>query len=112
MLSGSRERTLDTSVPRQLFSSVAVVAPLVSGLLGYAPDALGNRLVLRPCFPAGWGDRRAAARGLRFGSALLDLVIVREGGRYTAELAFDGPPPKVELLPRDGTAGGVRVRSL
>ncbi|MBI5364179.1 MAG: hypothetical protein HZA53_13445, partial [Planctomycetes bacterium] len=111
VLSGSRERALDTSVPHQLFSSMAVVAPLVSGLLGWEPDALAHRVVLRPCFPAAWGDRRVGVRGLRFGNTSVDLWIERREGRYSVELVCDGPPPVVELRPRDGTAKDARVRS-
>ncbi|HTF87594.1 MAG TPA: hypothetical protein VK843_04235, partial [Planctomycetota bacterium] len=111
ILSGTRERTLDASVPHQLFSSMAVVAPLVQGLFGYEPDALHGRVVLRPCFPESWGERPVAIRGLHFGSQRLDFSLVRRAGAYDLEWAASGEPPKLELAPRNGRAGVVKVRS-
>ncbi len=109
ILSGTRERTLDASVPHQLFSSMAVVAPLVAGLFGYEPDALNARIVLRPCIPDFWGERAIAIRGLHFGTQRIDLSLVRRAGVYEVECITSGPAPKIELAPRNGRAGAVRV---
>lgn len=110
VLSGTRERSLDTAVPHQLFSSMAVVAPVVQGILGYEPDALHGRVVLRPCFPESWGERRVGIQGLHFGANRLDLAMVRLAGAYEVEIVSNDAPPGIELLPRNGAAGAVRAR--
>jgi glycogen debranching enzyme len=101
ILSGTRERTLDASVPHQLFSSMACVAPLVQGLFGYEPDALHEKVVLRPCFPESWGERTVSIRGLRFGAQRLDLSLARRGGRYEVQCTASGAAPAIELAPRN-----------
>ncbi len=111
ILSGTRERTLDASVPHQLFSSMAVVAPLVQGLFGYEPDALHAHLILRPCLPESWGERPVAIKGLHFGSQRIDLSLVRRAGLYELESVVDGVPPRIDLAPRNGRAGSVHVRA-
>ena len=111
ILSGTRERTLDASVPHQLFSSMAVVAPVVQGLFGYEPDALHGRIVFRPCVPESWGERELAIRGLRFGAQRLDVSLVRRAGVYEMECAVGGTAPKLELAPRNGRAETLRVRA-
>jgi hypothetical protein len=111
ILSGTRERSLDAAVPHQLFSSMAVVAPLVQGLFGYEPDALHDRVVVRPCLPEAWGERTVAIRGLHGCGRRFDLVLTRRAGVYELECVTNGEPPKLELAPRNGRAGSVRVRS-
>lgn len=110
VLSGARERSLDTSVPHQLFSSMAVVAPLVSGVFGWEPDALAGRIVLRPCLPAALEGRRVAVRGLAFGGERVDLAFTLADGVCSGELVSTGSAPEVEFAPRRGRAGAMRVR--
>jgi glycogen debranching enzyme len=101
VLSGARPRSLDTSVPHQLFSSMAVCAPLVYGLVGYEPDAFANRIVLRPCFPASWGDCELSVRRLHFMGKMLDVTLTREGTDYRMQLK-SAEGIDIELRPRDG----------
>jgi glycogen debranching enzyme len=108
VMSGTRPRSLDTSVPHQLFSAMAVVAPVVDGILGYEPAAGDRTIRLRPCFPTGWP--RVKARNLQFGKSRFDLVIERENGEYSTEIQWHGEPgPAPVLEPRNGKAGAVRV---
>ena len=108
ILSGTRERSLDASVPHQLFSSMAAVAPVVQGLFGYEPDVLANRVVLRPCLPASFGERAVSIRGLWFGGSRIDLTLSRRGDAYDLAWSASGTPPVLELAPRNGRAGAVR----
>lgn len=102
VISGARPRSLDASVPHQLFSSMAVVAPAVRGLLGYEPDAFSDRITFRPCFPLTWRDARVEAEGLRFRGRRFDAVVERKGSTYSLQTRFEGTPPRdVELAPRE-----------
>ncbi|MBK7877478.1 MAG: hypothetical protein IPJ77_17380 [Planctomycetes bacterium] len=117
VLSGARARSLDAAVPHQLFSSAAVVAPLVSGVFGYEADALAGRIVLRPSVPAVLEGRRITLRRLAFGAEKVDVELHAHDGVVDADVrVYDGLiatefAPKVELRPRRGRAGDVRVRS-
>ncbi len=112
LLSGARPRTLDASVPNQMFSAMATVGPAVRGLLGVRPSAMDNVLELSPCFPAGWEEARLD--NLRFGQRRLDVRIRREGETYHVDYALrshDGAPlPRIELRPRNGVVGRVEAR--
>ena len=112
VLSGTRERSLEHAVPHQLFSSMAVVAPIVQGLFGYEPDALHGRLTLAPCFPDAWIDRPISIEGLRFASGRVDLTVTRRTKDYEVEYAVRGSAEPVVLLrPRNGAPGAVRKRA-
>jgi hypothetical protein len=50
-------------------------------MLGLSPDAAAGLLRLRPSLPDWLG--RLALRGLRVGSAILDIEVTREGTRAT-----------------------------
>jgi glycogen debranching enzyme len=112
VLSGTRERSLERAVPHQLFSSMAVVAPVVQGLFGYEPNALHGGLVLRPCFPDAWIDRPVSIEGLGFAASRIDLTITRKAKGYDVEYVVRGTAdPVVILQPRNGAAGAVRQRA-
>ncbi len=75
--------------PDQAWSAAMVMLPLVEGLLGVEPDALGGKLRLAPALPAGWewldviglrcGERVVDAR-LRRRAAGLDIRVRRTVG--------------------------------
>jgi glycogen debranching enzyme len=69
LLSGDRLKSLDASVPHQLFSTAGFVSALLRGLLGVAPGKLSPRL------PASWDRLRVA--NLHDGGEVYDLDWVR-----------------------------------
>jgi glycogen debranching enzyme len=109
VLSGSRGRPLDASVPNQMFSAMATVGPVVRGLLGLRPRALENVLELTPCFPAGWEEARI--ENFKIGRTRMHLKIRRQQGVYEVECRYeeeDGvAPPRIALDPKNGKAGRV-----
>ena len=112
LLSGSHYRPLDTAVPQQFFAASMLATPVVSGLLGWDPDAPRGRARLAPQLPPQW--RRARAIGLRAGDARLDLAVeVRPfGATLTLEPRATGAKPIVVDLrvPVPEGARDVRVR--
>ncbi len=113
VISGSRPRSLDTSVPHQMFSSMAVVGPMVTGLFGFTPRRLENRVELRPCFPEGWTE--ATLENVSLGPQRATIVIRREGRTYHAKVDYAlrgaATPVTFELRPRNGEAGKMEVHT-
>jgi len=70
--------------PDHAASTAAVPGVLVYRLLGVRPDAVRNRLVLRPELPATWD--RFEVRGLRMGEASVALAYERAGGAHAVRL--------------------------
>lgn len=70
--------------PDHAASTAAVASVLVYRLLGARPDAVRNRLVLRPEIPAVWD--RSEVRGLRMGEAAVWLAYERAGARHAFRL--------------------------
>jgi glycogen debranching enzyme len=68
--SGDRLAPAPRAVPHQLFSSVALIHPLFSGLLGLEPDAMNRRLAIAPRLPC--GSPPVLLRGYRVGDAVVD----------------------------------------
>jgi hypothetical protein len=56
-MSGERAQALPRAVPHQLFSSSAVINPLVSGMLGLDGNAIEKTLTFAPQIPQGWTVR-------------------------------------------------------
>jgi hypothetical protein len=94
-LSGSRAQALPRSVPHQLFSSSAVVQPLVSGMLGLEGDAIDGTLRVAPALPLAWP--RTTFERYRVGRSLVSGVITFDKNIYRVVIDIDGPPLKVEL---------------
>jgi len=97
--------------PDQAWSAAMLVLPVVEGLLGARPDALGRRLALVPHLPPEWSA--CEWRGLRVGATSLD-VRVRTGADHTAVRVTrtGGPPIGVTVapaLPSGREAGDVRA---
>jgi glycogen debranching enzyme len=84
LLSGAFYRPLDTAVPHQFFATSMLVSPLAYGLLGWDPDAPASRARLAPQLPPQW--ERVRVRGLRVGSARLDVAIEQRPGRLLLRL--------------------------
>jgi glycogen debranching enzyme len=80
----SREEGIPVAYPvacaPQAWAAATPIA-LVQGMLGLSPDAAASLLRLRPSLPDWVG--RLALRGLRVGSAILDVEVTREGTRAT-----------------------------
>ena len=78
----------------QLWSALGVIAPVVEGFLGIAPRAAERRLRVVPNLPDGWD--RIAARRLRVGGALFDVVVERGVASYSVQVAGDAPEYRIE----------------
>lgn len=84
--------------PDQAWSAAMLVAPVVEGLLGLAPDALAERVTLAPHLPAEWAE--CAWRNLRVGRTVFDARVTRRGDVMVWTLArVSGPPLGVTLAP-------------
>jgi glycogen debranching enzyme len=111
LLSGTRQRSLDASVPNQMFSAMATVGPVVRGMLGLRPSVLDNVLEVTPCFPTGWEEARI--ENFKFGGTRLHLKIRRQQETYDVECSYeprDGvEPPRMVLSPKNGGAGRITM---
>ena len=95
-MSGERAQALPAAVPHQLFSSSAVIHPLVSGMLGFDGDAFRRTLVIAPHIPQNWTvefDR------YRVGRSSVSGTIVRARGEFRISLKISGEPLQVTLWP-------------
>ena len=96
-LSGDRAQALPRAVPHQLFSSSAVVHPLVSGLLGLDGNALTRTLTVSPHLPVAWYEVRF--ENYRVGASHVAGKVTRHPGRIALELQITGPPLRVRFSP-------------
>jgi hypothetical protein len=97
-LSGERAQALPRSVPHQLFSSAAVVHPLVSGLLGLEGDAIAGTLLFRPAIPLAW--ERVSFSNYRVGRSTVAGEIRCVNKEYRVSLRISGPPLQVAMDPQ------------
>jgi hypothetical protein len=95
---GSIEETLNGDVYKpngvcshQCWSQTMVVQPAIEGLLGFAPDAVNNRMCLAPYFPWHWPF--ATVRNLRMGKSVLHLNLQRGQGATEYILETSGAVP-------------------
>lgn len=95
-LSGERAQALPHAVPHQLFSSAAVVDPLVRGMLGLEGDALQRTLTLRPHLPQTW---TVQFRNYRVGRSLVSAEIRRKRGEARISIQISGGPLKLIVSP-------------
>jgi glycogen debranching enzyme len=102
--------------PDQAWSAAMLLAPLVEGMLGARPDALGERLTLAPHLPASW--RECEWRNLHVGHTTLDVRVAakpdrvelhvrRTGGRRLALIVAPAMP--AGRVPSDATVDGERL---
>lgn len=96
-MSGDRAQALPHAVPHQLFSSSAVVHPLVSGLLGLAGDAIAGTLRFAPHLPACWEHTRFER--YRVGESEVAGEVTRERGRLRVHLRITGKPLALRIAP-------------
>jgi hypothetical protein len=108
LLSGAYYRPLDTAVPHQFFATSMLVTPLVSGLVGWTPDAPRGAARLAPQLPPQWD--RARFENLRAGSRRLDVEFVRTDAAVEVTLRASGGELALDyvLAPPAG-ASDVRV---
>jgi hypothetical protein len=93
--SGDRFQSLPRSVPHQLFSSMAMIHPLVSGLLGLEGDAMAGRLRFAPQVPRLLG--RAGFERYRVGAAVVSGEAERLENSVAMALRVDGAPLQVRF---------------
>lgn len=79
VLSGESRRILATAVPHQLFSSSAVITPLVRGILGLDGSATDHWIRLDPYLPPRWRFMRL--KNFRVGESRFDFEISRKKGK-------------------------------
>jgi len=107
LLSGRFYRPLDTAVPQQFFATSMLVSPVVTGLLGWQPDAPRHRARLAPQLPPQWEHVRV--RNLRVGETALDVQIDQTAGGRTITVTRDGPAIELELL--ESLPPGIRAHA-
>ena len=94
-LSGERAQALPHAVPHQLFSSSAVINPLVSGMLGLDGDAAAHTLLVAPQIPQGWSVR---FENYRVGGSTVSGSIVHTRGEARLSLKIAGEPLAVTFV--------------
>ena len=95
-LSGERAQALAHAVPHQLFSSSAVLYPLVSGMLGLDGDGIHGVLSVRPHLPQTWAVQ---FRNYRVGRSLVSGEIRRARGEARLSLQISGGALDVTFSP-------------
>ncbi|HVN07196.1 MAG TPA: hypothetical protein VMT86_22410 [Bryobacteraceae bacterium] len=96
-LSGDRAQALEHAVPHQLFSSSAVVHPLVSGLLGLDGDAIAGELRFAPHLPPFWAHTRFERYSV--GESAVAGEVERQKGVLRLRLAIKGKPLALRIRP-------------
>jgi hypothetical protein len=105
-MSGSRNEPGARSVPHQLFSSWAVIRPLVTGMLGLASGA-ADCLGFKPTVPASWTELRF--QNFRSGRNAMTGRLSRNGTGWVMHVEVTGPKrdrcPELSI----GEYGGKRI---
>jgi glycogen debranching enzyme len=104
--SGDRFQLLPRSVPHQLFSSMAMIHPLVSGMLGLEGDAMAGRLRFAPQVPRLLG--RVAFERYRVGRAVVSGEVERSENAVAMALRVEGAPLDV-LFESDAETQSARL---
>ena len=73
----------------QCWSETMVVQPVIEGMLGYEPDALGNAMTLAPRLPADWNTIRVD--GFVSGQTRAGFEMEKTPGRILYRFHSDGP---------------------
>jgi glycogen debranching enzyme len=97
--SGDRFAEGPRAVPHQLFSSVAVIHPLVAGMLGLDPDAFAGTLRVAPQIPCGLGVVRFS--GYRVGQSVVEGEI--EPAKPASRLKLKVSGPELKLVEQPGS---------
>src|SRR5262249_35903209 len=109
-LSGERAQTAPEAVPHQLFSSSAVIHPVVRGLLGLGGDAFEGAFSFVPHIPVHWPSLRFEM--YRIGQSWVSGEVTRQTGMLHIKLTVIGKPLKLYLapaLPLNTTIKGLKV---
>lgn len=112
--SGDRFAEGPRAVPHQLFSSVALIHPLISAMLGLEGDALANKLKVAPQIPCSLGPVRFER--YRVGKSLVSGEIRPAKPVSVVEIQVEGPAlqivkqpgPCIDLPPLKPLAPGER----
>jgi len=91
LLSGEFYRTIEASVPHQLFSSGMVITPLVQGLLGLRGNAPNNIVTFSPHLPPTWEEVKV--RNFRVGEGVFSFEIRRDNDKYFLSTSGKAPIP-------------------
>ncbi len=106
-LSGERAQALPHAVPHQLFSSSAVINPLVSGMLGLDGNALDGTLNFSPNIPQNW---TVNFDHYRVGRSSVSGTITRTRGETRVLLTIAGPALQTTIGP--AFASGSKLMSV
>ena len=95
-MSGERAQVLPRAVPHQLFSSSAVINPMVSGMLGFDGDGMRKLLSIAPHVPQNWS---VEFEHYRVGRSTVNGTIQRARGEFRVSLSITGEPLEVTISP-------------
>jgi len=103
LFSGDRLRSIDAAVPHQLFATTGFVSTLLRGLVGLdalraetrAGVAIGERLLIAPQLPPGWGYLRL--RNVRWHDITADIAITRDESGYAVSVVPKGGALPLEI---------------
>ena len=95
-MSGERAQVLPHTVPHQLFSSSAVINPMISGMLGFDGDAIRKTLTVAPHVPQNWS---VEFERYRVGRSTVAGTIQRSRGEFHVSLTIMGEPLEVTISP-------------
>jgi glycogen debranching enzyme len=103
LFSGDRLRSVDAAVPHQLFATTGFVSTLLRGLVGidalpastFEGKAVGERLLIAPQLPPGWGFLRL--RNVRWHNITADIAIIRDETGYAVSVAPKGGALPLEI---------------
>jgi glycogen debranching enzyme len=96
LLSGRYYRPLDTAVPQQFFATSMLISPIVSGLIGWEPDAPNQRARLAPQLPGTW--TRLSVDNLKVGGATVGFEMIRDERTLEIRLHHRGQSIDLELV--------------
>ena len=104
LFSGDRLRSIDAAVPHQLFATTGFVSTLLRGLVGlealpagtYDGKAVGERLLIAPQLPPGWGYLRL--RNVRWHDITADISITRDEMGYALSVVPTGGALPLEIV--------------
>ena len=95
-MSGERAQALPSAVPHQLFSSSAVINPMVSGMLGFGGDGIHRSLTITPHLPQTWV---VEFDQYRVGRSLISGKILRQRGEMRIFVTIAGDPLQLTISP-------------
>jgi glycogen debranching enzyme len=103
-MSGERVQALPHAVPHQLFSSSAVINPMIGGMLGLDGDAVRRTLTVAPHIPQNWA---VEFDHYRVGHSTISGAIARARGELRVSLTISGDPLQVTISP--AVASGAKL---